>query len=187
MDELPTPIINQQSPPLIEKFRWDGGGRNRSGGRDSGGGGRDSGGGGRDKACLVSTTQRTSHHTTQHTSQNTTQHANQCPNQRNIQPNPPKNPSSKQVEKAIGQKRFQNQGKNTLSCLFERIDMVEQIGSGIGRIKDAIKHSKLPAPVFKTSGMFSVVFKRPDIAKWKIRDIDTLKERLGEKLGERLG
>ncbi len=51
--------------------------------------------------------------------------------------------------------------------LFERIDMVEQIGSGIDRIKDAIKQSGLPEPVFKTAGMFSVVFQRPDITKKK--------------------
>jgi len=64
--------------------------------------------------------------------------------------------------------------------LFERIDMVEQIGSGIGRIKDAIKQSKLPAPVFKTSGMFSVVFIRPDIKKWKS------KEKTREKTREKI-
>ena len=122
----------------------DSGGGDGGGGRDDSGGGRESGGGNRagrrDKACLVSTSQRasqratqhtsqrTSHHTNQNTSQNknqnpshhTSQHANQCPNQRNIQrlTNTPKNPSSKQVEKTIGQKRFQNQGKNTLSSII---------------------------------------------------------------------
>ena len=80
--------------------------------------------------------------------------------------------------------------------LFERIDMVEQIGSGIGRIKDAIKQSGLPEPVFKTAGMFSVVFQRPDISKEKTRDKtrdktrennSLLRERLGERLGKKLG
>ncbi len=39
--------------------------------------------------------------------------------------------------------------------------MVEQVGSGIGRIKDQMKEAKLPVPEFKTDGMFTVVLKRP--------------------------
>jgi ATP-dependent DNA helicase RecG len=39
--------------------------------------------------------------------------------------------------------------------------MVEQIGSGIGRIKDLMKDSHLPDPEFKTVGIFSVILKRP--------------------------
>jgi len=45
--------------------------------------------------------------------------------------------------------------------LFERIDMVEQIGSGISRIRDEIEKSGLPSPEFITEGMFTVIFKRP--------------------------
>lgn len=44
--------------------------------------------------------------------------------------------------------------------LFERIDMVEQIGSGISRIRDEIEKSGLPSPEFLTEGMFTVIFKR---------------------------
>jgi ATP-dependent DNA helicase RecG len=44
--------------------------------------------------------------------------------------------------------------------LFERIDMVEKIGSGISRINDAMQEAKLSKPVFKTEGIFTVVFKR---------------------------
>ena len=44
--------------------------------------------------------------------------------------------------------------------LFERIDMVEKIGSGISRINNAMKEAKLPEPDFKTQGIFTVVFKR---------------------------
>jgi ATP-dependent DNA helicase RecG len=40
------------------------------------------------------------------------------------------------------------------------MSMVEQVGSGIGRIKDSLSVKGLPAPVFKTEGMFNVVFKR---------------------------
>jgi ATP-dependent DNA helicase RecG len=45
--------------------------------------------------------------------------------------------------------------------LFERIDMVEQIGSGISRIRDEVRKSGLPLPEFKTEGMFIVFFRRP--------------------------
>ena len=45
--------------------------------------------------------------------------------------------------------------------LFERIDMVEQIGSGIGRIYEEMKLAGLPSPEFKTEGMFTVICSRP--------------------------
>ncbi|MEA3448749.1 MAG: ATP-binding protein [Bacteroidota bacterium] len=44
--------------------------------------------------------------------------------------------------------------------LFERIHMVEQVGSGINRIKTALSTSGLPKPDFKIEGMFSIVFYR---------------------------
>ncbi len=44
--------------------------------------------------------------------------------------------------------------------LFERMDMVEQVGSGISRIRTALKVSGLPMAEFNTEGLFSVVFKR---------------------------
>ena len=44
--------------------------------------------------------------------------------------------------------------------LFVRIHMVEQVGSGIGRIRDLMKTAKLPEPQFKTDGMFTVVLPR---------------------------
>jgi len=44
--------------------------------------------------------------------------------------------------------------------LFVRIQMVEQVGSGIGRIRDLMKAARLPEPQFKTVGMFTVVFNR---------------------------
>ncbi len=52
--------------------------------------------------------------------------------------------------------------------LFERIDMVEQIGSGIGRIRDAMLQKGLPAPEFKIQGMFSVILRRPLKTREKI-------------------
>jgi len=44
--------------------------------------------------------------------------------------------------------------------LFVRIAMVEQVGSGIGRIKDLLKKAKLSEPIFKTEGIFTVILKR---------------------------
>ena len=44
--------------------------------------------------------------------------------------------------------------------LFVRIQMVEQVGSGIGRIKDLIKAAGLPEPQFKTEGIFTVILPR---------------------------
>tara|TARA_R110002020_G_scaffold474783_1_gene707415 strand:- start:245 stop:976 length:732 start_codon:yes stop_codon:yes gene_type:complete len=56
--------------------------------------------------------------------------------------------------------------------LFVRIHMVEQVGSGIGRIRDLMKIANLPEPVFKTEGMFSVVLHR------------TVEETVEETVGE---
>ncbi len=44
--------------------------------------------------------------------------------------------------------------------LFVRINMVEQVGSGIGRMKDLMKTADLSAPEFKMDGLFTVVFHR---------------------------
>ncbi|MBU1822378.1 MAG: helix-turn-helix domain-containing protein [Bacteroidetes bacterium] len=74
---------------------------------------------------------------------------------------------------------FKSHSRNPLIFgLFERIDMVEQIGSGISRIREALLRRGLPAPEFKTEGLFTVVFQRSP---------RTLGDRLGEKLGEKLG
>lgn len=54
--------------------------------------------------------------------------------------------------------------------LFARMRMVEQIGSGIGRIKDLMKESDLQAPQFSFDGMFTVTLTRPfDFEKWIAR------------------
>ncbi|MFA6401365.1 MAG: ATP-binding protein [Salinivirgaceae bacterium] len=55
--------------------------------------------------------------------------------------------------------------------LFERIHMVEQIGSVIGRIKKAMSEYKMAEPEFKTEGMFTVVFHRqPKVGSSPIDD-----------------
>ncbi len=45
--------------------------------------------------------------------------------------------------------------------LFQRINMVEQVGSGINRIKISLKEAKLPKPIFRTKGLFTIVLSRP--------------------------
>ena len=64
-------------------------------------------------------------------------------------------------------------GKRSLSRnplifgLFERIRMVEQIGSGIVRMRDLMIEAGLTPPEFTMEGMFTVIFRRPfDFEKW---------------------
>lgn len=45
--------------------------------------------------------------------------------------------------------------------LFARMHLVEQVGSGIGRIQDLMKAAGLPEPDFRKDGFFTVILKRP--------------------------
>ncbi len=55
--------------------------------------------------------------------------------------------------------------------LFERMGIVEQVGSGINRIKTVMKKAELPEPVFKTQGMFSVIlYRNPKKTRGKTRE-----------------
>lgn len=63
-------------------------------------------------------------------------------------------------------------GKKSLSRnqllfgLMQRMDLVEEIGSGILRIKQAMKEYKLPAPkIIVEDHWFTVVYKRPELQK----------------------
>lgn len=74
-------------------------------------------------------------------------------------------------------------GKRSLSRnplifgLFERIRMVEQIGSGIGRMRDLMLEANLTEPEFNTEGMFTVTVRRPfDFKKWVDMWVDKLTE-----------
>jgi len=53
--------------------------------------------------------------------------------------------------------------------------MVERIGSGIKRVRDAMAKAQLPPPEFSTEGMFEATLKRPSNRRNE-----------GEKLGEKL-
>ena len=51
--------------------------------------------------------------------------------------------------------------------LFAKMRMVEQIGSGIGRIKEVMQEQGLVMPQFSFEGMFTVTLNRPfDFEKW---------------------
>lgn len=86
--------------------------------------------------------------------------------------------------------------------LFERMDLVEQIGSGISRIRELMADADLPNPVFQLEGMFTVILRRPvDFSQWinqwhdelssnRIKILEELyknntisKEELGEAVG----
>lgn len=51
--------------------------------------------------------------------------------------------------------------------IMQRMNLVERVGSGINRIKDAMKETGLPEPVFGLEGFFSLTLYRPiDFERW---------------------
>lgn len=61
--------------------------------------------------------------------------------------------------------------------LFERMRLVEQIGSGISRMRDLMKEEGLTPPEFIFDGMFTVIFRRPiEFERWVERWVDKLSE-----------
>jgi ATP-dependent DNA helicase RecG len=74
-------------------------------------------------------------------------------------------------------------GKRSLSRnplifgLFERMRMVEQIGSGISRMRNLMHEEGLTPPEFSIDGMFTVTFRRPfDFDKWVDKWVEKLSE-----------
>jgi ATP-dependent DNA helicase RecG len=62
--------------------------------------------------------------------------------------------------------------------LFERMRLVEQIGSGISRMRDLMKEEGLTPPEFNTDGMFTVAFRRPfDFESWVNHWVNHLSEK----------
>lgn len=56
--------------------------------------------------------------------------------------------------------------------------MVEQIGSGISRMRDLMKEEGLTPPEFDIDGMFTVTFRRPfDFNKWVNKWVDNLHQK----------
>lgn len=62
--------------------------------------------------------------------------------------------------------------------LFERMRLVEQIGSGITRIRDVMNDEGLTPPEFSIDGMFTVTLRRPfDFNKWVNKWVNNLSEK----------
>jgi ATP-dependent DNA helicase RecG len=51
--------------------------------------------------------------------------------------------------------------------------LVEQVGSGIGRIQELMSEAGLPEPLFQKEGIFTVVLKRP------VTDTEKSSEKIG--------
>lgn len=64
--------------------------------------------------------------------------------------------------------------------LFQRMNLVEKIGSGIMRMRDLMNTAGLPLPEFSTEGMFTISLIRPGKASEKT------KEKTGEKTREKV-
>lgn len=62
--------------------------------------------------------------------------------------------------------------------LFERMRLVEEIGSGIARIREVMKDEGLTPPEFNIDGMFTVTLRRPfDFDKWVNKWVNNLSEK----------
>ena len=62
--------------------------------------------------------------------------------------------------------------------LFERMRLVEQIGSGISRMRDLMEEEGLTPPEFNTDGMFTVTLRRPfDFEIWVNKWVNNLSEK----------
>ena len=67
-----------------------------------------------------------------------------------------------------------------IASLLHRIDFVENMGTGISKIKDLLKKANAPEPRFEFGGFYTILFPRP-------KPLALLDETSSEKLGEKLG
>ncbi len=68
-------------------------------------------------------------------------------------------------EDEFGQRSVSRNPK--IFSFFQRLDLVEQVGSGISRMREKMKDENLPAPHFSLKGIFVVTLYRPtDFNKW---------------------
>jgi len=63
-----------------------------------------------------------------------------------------------------------------LFSLFKRVDLVEKVGSGIGRMRRAMKEAGLPLPKFEFTNFFTVTFTRA------VKRVETVGETVGKIL-----
>ena len=74
-----------------------------------------------------------------------------------------------------------------LFSLFKRAELVEKVGSGIGRMRKAMANTGLPAPMFEFTDFFTVTFKRPStpqVVKKSPRKIPEKYQKILEAIGE---
>lgn len=73
--------------------------------------------------------------------------------------------------------------------LFARMQLVEQVGSGINRMNDLMINAGLPVPEYNTEGMFAVKLLRPPktVEKTDNNSGDKPGDKPGDKLGDKLG
>ncbi|MEA3451939.1 MAG: ATP-binding protein [Bacteroidota bacterium] len=68
-------------------------------------------------------------------------------------------------ENEFGQRSVSRNPK--IFSFFQRLDLVEQVGSGIARMREKMKDENLPAPHFSLKGIFVVTLYRPiEFNKW---------------------
>ena len=58
--------------------------------------------------------------------------------------------------------------------LLERMNLVEQIGSGISRMRELCKKAKLKGPKFDMDGFFTVTFFRPSVVKTVVKTVEKI-------------
>jgi ATP-dependent DNA helicase RecG len=83
---------------------------------------------------------------------------------------------------AISEKEFgkKSHSRNPLIFgLFARMQLVEQVGSGIGRMQDLMAKAGLPDVGFRKEGMFTVILQRPP--QWEGIDDGKSREKSREK------
>lgn len=63
--------------------------------------------------------------------------------------------------------------------LFTRMHLVEQVGSGIGRMNELMKAAGLPKPLYQKEGLFTIILKRP------VKIVAKTTRRMSEKMSEK--
>jgi ATP-dependent DNA helicase RecG len=74
-----------------------------------------------------------------------------------------------------------------LADMFHRMGEVEKVGTGIGRIRNALINAGLSEPKFSFGSFFVIKFERPGYKAMEVTTQDRALERLGDRLGDRLG
>jgi ATP-dependent DNA helicase RecG len=75
-----------------------------------------------------------------------------------------------------------------IASLLHRIDYVEKMGTGIGRIREAVAETGAEEPIFENDTFFRVVFKRPEMGTNENAGMyNLLKEDASEQVNEQVG